>query len=365
MARKLWKLSLWLLTAVGALIVYKLAFLMPEATERIYSRGVYPVLTKIFGTLTAWAPFSIAEVLLYIFAATVLFFVVFTFFSLFKPRGKKLYHFFRRFLTLVIILCLIYFCFVFGWALNYARLPLSQTLDLPVRNSTTEELREVCEILVEQANTRREAVKEDANGVYTLGRSRDTICTMTDSIYQQNAPELLYVSVSTRVKPVATPNLLSITETTGIFSPFTYEPNINMQMPDLTFAACACHEYAHLQGFAREDEANFIAWLVAHDADDPDFAYSASVHALIYALNALHKASYDDWQEVYARLCPGIRRDFADYNDYWDQFDTEFSEKSNDIYNSYLQQNGVDDGRQSYGRMVDLILAMHRKGALA
>ena len=65
------------------------------------------------------------------------------------------------------------------------------------------------------------------------------------------------------VKGVATPNLLSYTETSGIYSPFTFEANINMQMPDLYFAATAAHEYAHLQGFAREDEANFISWYLS------------------------------------------------------------------------------------------------------
>ena len=54
----------------------------------------------------------------------------------------------------------------------------------------------------------------------------------------------------TRVKGVLTPNLLSTFRTTGIFSPFTYEANINMQMPELYFPAVAAHEYAHLKGFA-------------------------------------------------------------------------------------------------------------------
>ena len=34
------------------------------------------------------------------------------------------------------------------------------------------------------------------------------------------------------------------------------------------------------------------------------------------------------------------------------------------IYDSYLQNNGVPDGRKSYGRMIDLIIALNREGEL-
>ena len=49
-----------------------------------------------------------------------------------------------------------------------------------------------------------------------------------------------------RAKPVGMKNLLSVIDTSGIFCPFTYEPNINVQMPDLYIPATIAHEYAHL-----------------------------------------------------------------------------------------------------------------------
>ncbi len=81
------------------------------------------------------------------------------------------------------------------------------------------------------------------------------------------------------------------------FSPFTFEANINLQMPELYFPAVAIHEYAHLQGFAREDEANFIAWYLGSQCGDADFVYSANAYALRYALNSL----YGVWPEEYKK----------------------------------------------------------------
>ena len=55
-------------------------------------------------------------------------------------------------------------------------------------------------------------------------------------------------------------------------------------------------------------------------------------------------------------------RDFKSYNEYWDKFDTKLSEDANNVYSDYLKASGVPDGNKSYGRMLDLILAMHRAG---
>jgi len=364
MLRKLWKLSLLLLTAAGAFIIYKFAFLMPEVTESVYSRVIYPFLTRIIGNLTNLLPFSVGELLLYGFVAFVVFFVVFTVFGLLKPKGKKLYHFFKRLLTLAIVVCMVYSSFVLNWGLNYARQPLSESMGLEIKAATVQELKDTCLKLAERANALRQKVQEDADGVFALRRSREAILDSVRDVYDVCAPEYMNLGVKSRVKGVATPNLLSSVKTSGIFSPFTYEANVNLQIPDLTFPAVAAHEYAHLKGFAREDEANFIAWYVCSQSDDSDFAYSASAYALIYAVNALHEASYEEYKEVFQMLDEGILRDFAHESRYWDRFDSKLAEASEEIYVSYLKQNGVPDGKKSYGRMLDLIIALNRKGEL-
>lgn len=364
MFRKLWKLSLLLLTAVGAFLIYKFAFLMPDVTESVYAQTIYPFFTQIIGNLTKLVSFSVGELFLYIFAAYLIFGVVFTFFSFFKPKGRKLYHFCKRILTLAIVICMVYSSFILNWGINYARKPLADTMGLEIQEATVAELKDTAIKLADKANSLRQQVSEDANGVFALTHSKEIVLETVQNVYDACAPEYMNLGVKTRVKGVLTPNLLSTFRTTGIFSPFTYEANVNMQMPELYFPAVAAHEYAHLKGFAREDEASFVAWYVCSKSEDTDFAYSAYAYALTYVINALYDVSPADHQEVVSLLDEGILRDFANENEYWQDFESDLADTGEQIYDSYLQNNGVSDGRKSYGRMIDLIIALNREGEL-
>ena len=54
-------------------------------------------------------------------------------------------------------------------------------------------------------------------------------------------------------------------------------------------------------------------------------------------------------------------RDRAYNSAYWERFEGRLSEVSRTVNNTYLQANSQEDGVQSYGRMVDLLLADQRQ----
>jgi len=58
----------------------------------------------------------------------------------------------------------------------------------------------------------------------------------------------------------------------GVYFPFTGEANVNISMPHTSIPFTACHEMAHQIGFAREDEANFIAYIACKNHPSPDFS---------------------------------------------------------------------------------------------
>ncbi len=358
MAKKLLKRTLWWLVGVVALIVYQLAFYFPVIVEKIYSRGLYPVLTKVFSHITKYIPFSISEALIYLLVIGAIVFLVFFIRSFFGQ--DKLRCILSKLIALVTVGCFAYAIFVFGWAINYARLPLAYSLGLDVHPSEKQELIDLCETLAEQANTLRPHVSEDENGVYILSRDLSDICADVQELYDTHAEEIMNLGGSTRVKPVFTDHALSYVETMGIFSPFTYECHINAEMPAIYQASTAAHEYSHFKGFAREDEANFIAWYTCYFSDDIDFAYSGTMLALNNAMNNLHAVDQEAHARIYHTLDEGILRDFADYRDYWQPFKTKFAEASDKAYDNYLKSNGIPDGSRSYGRMLDLILALQR-----
>jgi len=82
--------------------------------------------------------------------------------------------------------------------------------------------------------------------------------------------------------------------------------------------------------------------------------------ALVHSINRLYDADYDAFLEVNALMSEGVRLDFADNNAYWARYEGPVAEVSTAVNNTYLRVNNQSDGVQSYGRMVDLLLADYR-----
>lgn len=153
---------------------------------------------------------------------------------------------------------------------------------------------------------------------------------------------------------------MSLTQITGVFSPYTYEANVNIAAPDYTIPATICHELAHTRGFMREDEANFIGYLACEKSGDPQFTYSGVMLALVHSINRLYSVDYNAFCQVNDTLSDGVRRDFAYNNTYWEKHEGPVAAVSEAVNDTYLKVNNQQDGTQSYGRMVDLLLADYR-----
>lgn len=163
-------------------------------------------------------------------------------------------------------------------------------------------------------------------------------------------------------KPVLLSSLMSHTEITGIFIPFTMEANVNVDIPDYSIPSTMLHELAHLRGFMREDEANFIAYLAGMKSENPEINYSSTMLALIISGNALYKENADLYFEIRDQYSDKVLIDIRENSRYWQQYeDTVISTVSNKINDTYLKVNDQSDGVKSYGRMVDLLLAKYRQ----
>lgn len=147
-----------------------------------------------------------------------------------------------------------------------------------------------------------------------------------------------------------------------MYFPFTVESNINTDGPFFTIPATMGHELAHQCGFMREDEANFIGYLACKNAADPVTRYSGYSLAYDYAISALSRADADAAQAIAATLSPAVQEDRRQRAAHLQQFAGPVAQLSNSVNNAYLKANQQHDGTQSYGRMVDLLLAEARQG---
>ena len=166
-------------------------------------------------------------------------------------------------------------------------------------------------------------------------------------------------------KPLIHPRLLSVQQLTGVYSPFTVEANYNSEIPAYNIPHTICHELSHLKGYMREDEANFIGYLACTGSESRSFRYSGYLTGWVYAGNALAKADYDGFIELYKKLDEKARNDLEENNVFWDRFEGKTAEVSTKVNDTYLKAHSQTDGVLSYGRMVDLMLADYYPDAAA
>jgi hypothetical protein len=354
--RQLVKLP-WLLLFPLALLLKEIASKHSVAVEKYYSTGIYPVISQVIGFLFGWMHFSVAEILLYAGVVLIPAYAIVQIVLIFVKKERVLRGF-RTLLNLALIGAAGYFLFISLWGLNYYRQPLAVTLGYKVTERSVSDLTVLCTKLAEDANKYRSEVKESLHGYMVLSEGKNAALLKVPSAYAKLSKEFPGLNARfAQPKPVLLSRSMSFTDTEGIFIPFTMEPNVNVDMPDSAIFSAACHEAAHAQGFAREDEANFLSYLACMASGNPEMAYSGTLLALTTSMNAL--ASYDG--DAYARIAGTyswqVKWDMSYESIYWTQFQGPVAETSGKMNNAYLKSNKQADGVNSYGRMVDLLLA--------
>ena len=357
---------LWLLlTLPVSILLYVLAHAFPVFAE-FWARYVYVIFSHLFHSATKGAPVSIAEIVVFVAPIVVLAMVILGIVHIVRSPGNRLYAGLKAFLVEPsLIASILLLIFMVNCGVNYDRLPFADACGLEVRESSAAELQALCLDLIDSANKLREGLPEDENGVMQLSDSvKDTGETA------RQAFEVLSKSFPTLPEGYGTPKAvmasrgMSYLNITGIFFPFTMEANVNVDVVDYNIPFTMCHELTHLRGYMREDEANFVAYLACLASMDKDFNYSGALSAFIYSINALEQADPERAAAVYPHISDAVWRDLNANTAYWQQFETPLAEVSSNVNSAYLQANGTEDGVQSYGRMVDLLLAWRRAGGV-
>lgn len=357
-------LFLMLFWPLGFLLSWLTAFI-PQQVETYYTAGFSKVFAKYVSFITGVFPFSLAEVLVWLLIISLIILFVRTLCRTLRSKLGRKNHTNKKAESILSALCrfliflgVIYFSFIVVWGINYNRSSFAEIAGLPVQGASNQELQELCERLIVQANSLRSGLNEDERGVLEIAGKFKAVREKAPSAFAKAAkiyPEL--GGEFGRPKFVVFSKFMSYAGISGIYFPFTGEANVNIDIPDSMLPATTSHEMAHQRGFAREDEASYIAWVACNSSDDPVFRYSGTLSALIYSINALYAHDPDRTGELQAQYSEGLRRDLRDISEYWEKYEGKLEEVSSDINDAYLKSNRQEEGIQSYGRMVDLLLA--------
>ena len=334
-----------------------LCALAPESTERIYARGIYPLIARVLTTLSSPSPIAVGETLLLLVIGYTIVRVA---------RGVLAWRRRQRRLANLALHALAQSAAAFGvgfllfqllWGLNHARLPFATQVDLHVTAVEPARLARVVDRLAERAAAVRPADSDPLTG-YLTADWRERIADAYDAA---GATWPVLAGPRPTIRAPLISRLMTLGSVTGIYSPFTGEPNVNDDMPEVLRPFVACHESAHLRGYAREDEANFIAWWVGSRSPDRATAYSCELMAWRIAMAQLHAVDYGAWTKAGLTAPEVIRDDDRAIREFWlgqpaavHHILTTITETTNDLY---LRSSGHAEGVRSYGRAVDLLIA--------
>lgn len=344
-----------------------------EIAEYVFARGTYRWLSQGLSLITGIFPFSIMEMeILILPILTIL--IVLSFLGkivhkIHKKQGDVAYMLAGGLLNATCTLSIILFLYVMLGGVNYYRYSFATYSGVEIQESSVEELYYLCLDLAQDAADIRSQLQMqegtvDENGVLQINQNgwREVSKIAEESFEKLSKEYPVLGGYYGSPKPVFFSKFMSRMEITGIFWPFTMEANVNVDSTEYSVPVTMGHELAHLRGFMREDEANYIAYLVCKTSDSLEFQYSGIMLALSYAGNQLYRQDADLYRQVRQFYNTGMEADLREEYYYWKQFeDTVISTVSNTMNDTYLKANNQSDGVKSYGRMVDLLLAEYRK----
>ncbi len=333
----------------------------PEAVESLYSRALYPRLAGFLSCLTGWLPFSLGEAGLAALGLGLALLLVRLGREIRRRRAMPWRALGRLLGGGLIGGGAAYLAFLFLWGLNYQRQPFGRTAGLETGPAPLAELRALGRELAEGANRLRQGLAEDEGGVMRLPDGTAGARLRTEEGFRRVAA--LYPVLEgrcSRVKPVLASPLLARLGITGLYCPFTGEPNLNTTLPDPEVPFSASHEIAHQRGFAREDEANYLGYLACRLHPDADFRYSGVLAASLYALDELRRADPEAVALLENLRSSAVRRDLEALAAWAARYRGPLGRASARINDAYLRAQGQREGAGSYGRMVELLLAERR-----
>ena len=313
----------------------------------------YPALSRrlmtLLSGLTSALPIPVCEIL----ALLAALWLIFTF-----VRALHRKRFVRWLSGLLLAAVLLVNLYVSVWGLNYFAPPVNEVLQLPDEQYTTAQLRAATEYFRELAGESARLLPRNADGTLQ-GAGFDACADSVQTCFEtmKTARGAPFDGSTARVKKLLSSRLCGKLGTTGVFVCLTGESCVSSTSYPAALPLTMAHEMAHRLGFAREDEANFVAVYACLGYGDANCRYSAAYLAYIYCYNSLAKADPTAASEVAAGCSDLFRADLDATTEHYEKQESKAaSEVFDKVYDGYLKSFSVESGVQSYGEVTDLLL---------
>jgi hypothetical protein len=336
-------LQFLVVTAAGVVAVFPPG---PPLVERLYARQFYPAVQAFLtaeSNLTRTSLFDVAVVAMLVMLVGGWVWGIRS-----ARRARSLRPLGRGVAATATGAALVYLWFLGAWGLNYARPPLETALPFDRARVTPLAVRRLAEHAVQEANRTYDAAH--AQGFPGIGDvPPDLVAALHDVERRLGRPR---ATTPARPKWSLLSPFFRASGVSGMLAPFFLETLIN---PDLTAPErpfILAHEWAHLSGFAPESDASFVGFLTALGADTAS-QYSAWLDLMAEASSQLQPVTRN---LVLAKLAAGPRADQQAINARLRSLVKPVERAAWATYDQMLKSQGVEEGVQSYSRVIQLLL---------
>jgi hypothetical protein len=156
-------------------------------------------------------------------------------------------------------------------------------------------------------------------------------------------------------KPTISDPFMNATGTSGYINPFALDVHLASDLLWFERPFALSHEWSHVAGFAREDEANYLAIVNCTRSTDPVIEYSGWLELLLYLPARSHYAR--------STFVPLVWHDFAEMRERdRRRVNVSLARWSWGTYNVYLKSNHIRSGVANYNEVTRLYLGIPLDG---
>jgi hypothetical protein len=347
-----------LLVLLAITLVIKIFSANEEWVEKYYTYGVYPTIARGLRILFGWIPISIGD-LLYASAAIYLIIKVFRFIqhlrnkTLTKEKWIKLA---RSFFKIALV---IYLVFNILWGLNYDRKGIAKQINLDVQQYSLQDLDTLTTVLLHRVNVYAEKI--DTNNREKLANPNQLFMESTKA-YNRAAdkwPFLKYTNPS--IKASLFTRIGHFIGFTGYYNPFTGEAQVKTTVPEFLKPFIVTHEIAHQLGYAKENEANLVAYLASANCENLDFKYSIYFGLYYYSIREVAKRDTVMAAAYKQKLHPQVVKDREEVLKYIERTANSIEPIMTRFYDQYLKLNRQPEGKRTYNEVITWLIAYMKR----
>jgi hypothetical protein len=323
-----------------------LAPLPRHLVERVYARGIYPILQPRITAISNMTWLAFFDVVVLVTLAVVL---AMWAGRLLRRHGGAVRTVGFLLVDTATVCAILYVWFLITWGLNYQRDPLRVQLDFSEARVTAEALRALAVRNVESLNAMHAAAH--AAGWPELSDTPGVLGPAFEHAQRDLAME--WTAEPGRPKRTLLNFYFTRVSIDGMTDPFFLETLANQTLLPYERPATVAHEWSHLAGFADESEANFVGWLVCMRGP-VQVQYSGWLALYGTVMSAVPRA---DREEILRQLEPGPRADLRAISERVRRQTVPIANRAGyALYDRFLKANRVESGIRSYGEVVRLLL---------